>query len=428
MIDKRNLDNLGTKEYALEALKTIKNLFGDIYLDNTSSKIPLSILWNRVDHLASVELVIFGRCLINALAIDEQWLLRTIKEIKKSSSKAKGLITEIIYLGLFTCKNSKILPAAINKAGYDFSINLSENSKQYISIKNIDISDPQREYQANCNKLRIQWKLKLKIIQQSFGLRVVSQVPLESVDFDNIIEAIKKEKIFYMGQLISPKDGIRVYVTPLPTFKKLSPAHISDTVLVYAPSPQSENTRYALKLSNAASNIFNHTKNIEGAKRVLFIRLHVHADASKLEELARVLVNDVSPLVDCIIFYQPSYGRNSNNSSLLHHYFNLVANGDYFKDASKYGLISCEIPIGTISNSQCHNHVIMTKENNPIKIQPSDYVYQQGDLYVLGGTDGEVTIDSPAPGIHEIGVLHFKNEYLVFKSKLTPLSDELLII
>lgn len=53
MIKGRLLDNLGADGEALEALQTIRSLFGDPYLKAKSDNKPLSLLWQRLDRLST---------------------------------------------------------------------------------------------------------------------------------------------------------------------------------------------------------------------------------------------------------------------------------------------------------------------------------------------------------------------------------------
>jgi hypothetical protein len=276
MINGRALDKLGPEGDALTALQTVVELFGESYLTAKSNNNPISLLWNRPDRLATVELYIFGKCLQKLLASNEKWLRQTIREIKKSPGKTRGLSTEIIYLGMFEVQERTIFPAAKYNAGYDFSITNEEGRNQYISIKNMDISANYASFQKGCRKVRTKWQDKLRLISKNLSLRIgIKNIPTEE-DFDLIIKSIQAQREIYPQLHLTPKDGIDIFIATLPSSGNLSPMHTSDTVMFYCTAPTSETQRYLSGIRKAAENIYRHTKNDSSALRVVFMRLHVN--------------------------------------------------------------------------------------------------------------------------------------------------------
>lgn len=428
MIDGRLLDNLGADGEALAALQTILNLFGEPYLKAKADSKPLSVLWQRLDRLATVELYIFGTCLRKVQEHNEVWLKQAVREIKSNPTKAKGLFTEIIYLGMFSAPRTPIAPALKNNPGFDFSITSDEGRTQYISIKNIDISEQQAAFQRGCRKLRTKWIEKLKITKSSLGIRVASRQSLSYEDFETIIKAIQNQEIIYTGLHLTPKDGIDVFVVHLPTSRKLSPVHISDSVVVYCPPPNSEIERYTSRVRKASDNLYQKTKHDNSGLRVLFMRMHVNADYSIIEEQARKIVNSPKREADCIVFYQPSYARTQDNSSIIHHCFKIEANAEFARASTQYGLIKCEIPLGSVSTEQSINQIQDLTNGSTFEVRPSDYLYQQGDIYAIGDIGEHISINSPAPGIREHGVCYINGRYVEVTSKLAPTTEELILI
>lgn len=333
MITGRNLSNLGKDGDADDALKAVISHFGQNYLE-LNKKHPLQQLWSREDRLATVELYTLGKCLEKFTPENELWLKNTINRIKKvPANTPHGYFTEIIYFGMFGLHKSKIEPAIGKNPGYDFSTELPNGTKQLISVKNIDISDSQKKFQENCRRLRARWREKLKFHNAKLGIRVVSSKTLDSDDFDLLIKEIKSLSPLPSRITLQLNEKINIYINELPQSEyNLSPKHISDMVLVFCPSPESENTRYIRKIREAVGNIAKHTTIDENTSRVIFMRAHVNADYNYIAKQAELLVNDSHNEVDCIICYQPSYVRDNDNNSLLHHCFK-------FEASAKHGML-----------------------------------------------------------------------------------------
>lgn len=197
MIEGRLLKNLSPegKKDAEKTIKTIQNHFGDGYLNcNKTHRLPK--LWRRSDRLATVELYLFGVCLQRLEVDNAEWLKVTISSIKRQSEKSThGFFTEIIYFGMFGLTHSQIIPAPKSTSGYDFSVQLRNNSKQFISIKNIDVSDAQKKFIQNSIKLRRIWIERLKKKNVSLGLRVTSSANISEEDFKYLFKFGKRPAI-----------------------------------------------------------------------------------------------------------------------------------------------------------------------------------------------------------------------------------------
>ncbi len=428
MISGRALDKLGAEGDALTALQTIVTLFGEPYLTVKADNKPISLLWNRPDRLATVELYIFGKCLQKVMTSNEKWLKQTIREIKKSPEKARGLCTEIIYLGMFDVQERTINPAAKNNAGYDFSITTDDGQNQYVSIKNVDISANNASFQRGCRKVRTRWQDKLRLNRKNLSLRVIIRdLPAEE-DFDLIIKSIQEQKEIYPKLHLTPKAGIDIFIASLPSFGNLSSAHTSDAVMFYCTAPTSETQRYLSGVRKAVQNIYRHTKNDISALRVVFMRLHVNADFDEIRKQAKELVNLESNEVDCLIFHQPSYVRDEQNNSHINHGFLIEANARFALASTQYGLIKCMPPIGSVSLQQSRNQIRDVNNGSILDVHPSDYLFQQGDIYNLGKMGEHISLSSPATGIREHGVCLVDGSHIVFSSKITPPTEDLLLI
>ncbi|MDK2125047.1 hypothetical protein [Parachitinimonas caeni] len=425
---RRDFKNLGDEGAALGALKAILDNFGEGYLASKDQKKPLSMLWSRTDRLATVELFIFGSCLQKVLASNREWAKKVIREIKKSDVKARGLCTEIIYIGYFGSEKWKIDPAVKNNPGYDFSLSGSEGKRQYISVKNIDISDAYKAFETRSRRLRSKWREKLRLTGLNFGLRVQAQMPLEQEHFDLIIAAFQKLEIQSLP-IFEPVPGVMVAVHELQTNARISVGHVSDSVLIHCPSPATEMERYASKIRSAASNIYKHTSGDKNAIRVVFIRMHVNADSEVVKKQADLIVNEPDSKADCIIIYQPSYVRDASNNSLINHCLMLSANVMFAEKSHHFGVGKVVMPVGTISFEPAKVQMRNLQTGDTKLLASSDYIFQQADVFQASTGQGEyMDMGSPGPGFRLHTVFSDAGQSVLFSSKINAEKDDLLLI
>ncbi len=428
MINGRALDNLGEEGEAIQALQEIEKLFGVAYLSAQPESNPLSILWNRKDRLSTVELYIIGKCLIKIKQENELWLKQIVREIKKSPNKSKGLFSEILYFGMLSVPYSKIVPAERKNPGYDFSIPMKNGFTQFVSVKNVDISDEQRRFQSGCRRVRAKWREKLRLLNENLGLSILCQDPINKDDFELIIKSIREAKAIYPQLHLSPRGGLNILVTRLPVNYQTSPVHTSDMTLVYCPSPESERKRYSNKVALAAKNILLHTQQESKALRIVFVRVNVHADYKEIQDRATQIINDPSSKIDCIITYQPSYVRDNKNNSLIHHCFKMEVTPHFAMNLGADCPAKVTIPLGSVSMSQAPIQFMDPIKGKIQEIQPSDYVFQQGDIYKLGKLGEYIYMASLASGLREHGVCKINNEFITLSSNSTPNDDNLILI
>ena len=92
-----------------------------------------------------------------------------------------------------------------------------------------------------------------------------------------------------------------------------------------------------------------------------------------------------------------------------------------------------EIPIGSVSTEQSLVKIVDLENGLETYISPSDYFFQQGDIYLLAKQDSDGSLynndlGSPAPGIKKHGVFYMNGDYMTLESKIHPKVEELLII
>ncbi|MDU9414897.1 hypothetical protein [Pseudomonas sp. zfem005] len=426
MIKGRDLSDLSENDDASYIFELIVSHFNENYL-NGKSRHRIQQLWQRPDRLATVELYTLGKCLEKFSDENLAWLKGTIKRIRNEPEKAHGFFTEILYYGFFGLYKSKILPAQKKQPGYDFSVLYPNNTSQLISVKNIDISDYHKQTNARCVRLRRLWINHLKSKRSNLELHISSTTPLTENDFDTIEKTIK-----HLGATPSSANvkGIQIHTRPIfHSVYDLAPTHTSDIVFVQCPSPDSEKNRYKNRLKDAVANIKKHSNPDNSVSRIIFLRTHVSADYEHISEYAKNITEDPNHGIDAIIFYQPSYVRDHLNNSLLNHLFKIEVSHKLAHQMNGSDWFKVTPPIGAASVNQSNTII----EGGDYSITPSDFIFQEGDIYQLAKKDVDGSLynydmGSPAPGIRKHAVFFVNGGYRTFELKSSPKSDNLLII
>lgn len=427
MTSKRNrtLDGLGDPAYAELAFQAIERAFDPQWLEIKGDH-PVKRLWNRPDRLATVELFVFGAALEKLQRTQPEWLKMTVKKIKTSKPYI-GFITEVITCAQLEIVNGKLEPAGNGQRGYDLVAFFDHGARHFISIKNHDESDTQKEFNRRSKHLRNLWIQKLVLEKKSLALRVVGSRPLSEEDFEHIKRHIQNNLCSIDQKPIDIADGVTVTVAPLHrTEGSLSKNRPSDMFMVVAPAPESEQHRFARNIRQAATNMKKNIAIDEKSYNVIFMRVHVNADLDFLVETAQYMLNTGMSGVDCILFYQPSYGRDSSNRSLISNAFRPAISMRYIQSLDGRPAYKIMPALGTVSLEPSRQVLIVDGNQHPLP--PNTYVFQAGDIYIIGDKPNEGNLSSPASGIREHAVLYFQGREIVFEGKMFPQNCDLLII
>jgi hypothetical protein len=216
---------------------------------------------------------------------------------------------------------------------------------------------------------------------------------------------------------------------------ELSPAPISDSVLVMAPAGAKEQPRFVKNLRSAAER-FGQVPHESKQWRVLHMRVHAMADIDYLQKLATAVLEKPEADIDVICLHQPSYSRDANNASLIHHAYKLAATPRFAMERADKILLKVAPPVGSVSTSSTPI-ILMQNGVQHAALPPNTYFYQQGDVYRALHSNNESwsgALGSPASGIREHLVM--RSEVVgakgapstIFSPKETPESDELLLV
>ncbi|AZT39661.1 hypothetical protein ELZ88_24325 (plasmid) [Salmonella enterica subsp. enterica serovar Karamoja] len=86
-----------TRENVQETIESVAELFTADWLNQPDAH-RFQILWQRRDPLASTELYALGRAICQLRGKNLAWLKSSARDIKKGTTNAHGLITEIVTI------------------------------------------------------------------------------------------------------------------------------------------------------------------------------------------------------------------------------------------------------------------------------------------------------------------------------------------
>ncbi|AJX87441.1 hypothetical protein BH02_1309 [Burkholderia pseudomallei] len=425
----RGLAHLPDVTVAQAALQAVEQSFNRQFLEQ-NGKHRLQKLWRRRDSLSTNELVSLGFA-INQLNISApKWLKDTIRKIRSSPLGGHGFLTEILICGQLSVNGGTLTPAPSKQPGYDALATLSNGNQHFISIKNHDLSDREREFTSTGDKIRNIWRSRLQRAGISRALHIIAKTPISSNHRNEIFEFIQKSR-YLEGNFICCGDDINLKITPIHTEANLSRKYVSEHVLLIAPQPEGEQLRFRKKLQDAFENIKKNVDRIENSCNVIIMRVHPTADIAWLQTQAMQFINDhIDSACDAVILIQPSVVRSAVGSQI--HYTVQIASN--LKFAQSGGGIQApyryQFGIGSVSMEP--TKLMLMGSDGPLsEIGQRMYFYQKGEYFSIfdsdgnGGFTGNVT--NPGNGIiqHALFQTH-EGEFTL--SGIFPPTDDLYIV
>ena len=140
MLTDGRVDVIGDIRKFDDILGKIVKYFGKEWLESTGDH-PLKLLWKRHDALSSLELSIFGDCIVQSEKLDEYRTTVFVEKIKDSDPKGiRGNVYEVIAGTAFqNPEHHTVEFAPLGQEAYDLVINLNCGKKINLSVKNLGI-------------------------------------------------------------------------------------------------------------------------------------------------------------------------------------------------------------------------------------------------------------------------------------------------
>ncbi len=391
------------KQYRVAVMKA----FGAEWLSAPAGLNVVQQLWQRSDHLASVEILTLGHALVNLRRKHSTWLAGVVKEAKCGD---RGKLFEAICLSMFESGNGTIVsPASANEPGFDAKITVRGQHPTFLlSIKNHDLSSKEKDFRTECRALRTLHRTVATKLGCSFQTFITANDHyLLSSDWRRIEQCFVSES-FNVNSHFVLENNVCVDVMPLHSDainQGLSSEFISDILIVSGKYSPNEQKGFVDKIEEASlkfSKIAGSTEQV--IPRVAFIRLHATANFPRMVEYARQRMTDGDlPFhLNGLWLYQSAPIRDSStdpyaNTEILHHICPI--------NSSKFSLTSYRgklcVPIGKVFTSYAYNALNV---NGRVFKMTEHYLFQSGDLYIDHGLtpnrpNNVVTVGSPASGI-----------------------------
>lgn len=423
--------NLGDADVAKAAIEAVERLFNKHWLEAAEGKHRLQMLWKRLDGLATSELYCLGRAIVLLSGSNSEWLAKTAKTIRgDTSGNNPGRITEILTCAFLSVPGGTLTPAPDAQPGFDAVATLGSGVKHFISIKSHDVSKAEKEFRQRCRRIRRAFRERLAHDRQSMALNIVSTQEFDEKTADSVFAFIRSGKAI-PGSYQLNDGAVRIILTQtLSSYGELSGYHISDQVLVVAPQGLAEQQRFLGNIRKAALNMKQNISGPADSKNILMMRLHSSADIAWLSQAAESLLNEEeAPGVDMIALFQPSVVRKNDNSLILHT-VSMRLNHRIIEDMNGSPLYHYEFPVGQVTDRPSRLN-LQGEFKEPIGVPDHMYMFQEGDVFVLGRNDGSggqmLESSNPAPGIHVHGVLTMLDQVMSVAGRF-PRNEDLMIL
>lgn len=411
-----------------DAFRVIIELFGKEWLETPDGHV-IQVLWDRPDHLATIELFTLGFALRELNKIDPPFVKARVKDIKSNDKKTQnGALFELFALNAFH-QNPQVIPAKENNPGFDGTVQLVNNKSLKLSIKNYSISAHHAEFLKNARKaeeLAKQLMAKHKCPPVETIINKKSGYP-SSTDWQELMDNM--EGLFasmpdFKGNLATGSIGdwgiIQRQIPPAEgTFSKL---HQSYTFILSSPFHKNEEKNLHDKLEEACVNLVTHSATeTSDEKNAIIIHLPRIASRKNCEQWAKNYLNTYPDKpISVILLYQPLVmSTKDGKGTYISNGLSIVGRDSLYKDFQETN-IDMVFPVGKVEHPYGqHTIFIQDKPDQAISIVLEDsYVYQRGHHYL----DAEVTEGTMTGTVKKIASGVFKHLIIKIEGQAVEMS------
>lgn len=431
-IRNRRTDHLAPATPALvnECLQCVEDAFNKLWLSKSDGH-RIQQLWRRKDGLATSELFCLGLAIRQLKATAPQWLKKTVKRAREANATSHGFITEIIVCGQLQAATGTLTPSANNQAGFDAIATHHDGVKHFISIKRHDISSYEAEFRRLSESIHSALRKRLTELKAACAMHLFCDKPLEQ-KYANIVINHIRQNAELTGIHNFDEEGMFLAYTPVDrSIGQLASSHISQSLIVVAKEHPNEQKRFRKNIDKARANLKNHAPANGHDARLLYMRVHTSANLTKLHEYATSLFQNGDDIgFDGILLMQPAVARNSEKSTITHHFL-FAGNEAFAAQAISGRSYKMAIGIGAISTTSPRN-TLTDNSGNVISELNEHYVYQQGEYFILvepspGQTEIRANLTSIANGVTVNVVVKIDNQETLLTGIFPP-NDDLLVV
>jgi hypothetical protein len=364
-----------------------------------------------------------------------------VTQIKESDeNNRKGALFEVLGLGYFDTNALKVIPAKIDQAGFDGTIQFTNGAAIRLSFKNYGLSVHHQGFLRQATQIEQLLKTQLQVIKHP-SIQVFVDAPKKYAtagDWKALSDVLPEMlRTFQNNQVLLPV-GNRWFVALNPLVlegRKLHEGFQSYTLILSCPYHQNEEQNLFSKLDDACYNLSNHsvTQDINTIN-VIYVHLSVTASLTNCANWANsYLSSHPHKPIAGILLYQPSVVVDVNsNTTLITHCCQFRYNDNYTKwiNQNPSNSIPIKVPVGAVSSVPTEFKLVMGNETISVN---NRYIYQSGHHYIHANTkaDGTIegTISKIASGIFtHLVVKPFPNQPAFILSGHFAPEDKLLIL
>lgn len=398
-----------------------------------------TVLWNRQDFLASIELFTISHSIEIFQAENEEWLnefKRTIKEGRNIDIISESY--EINSAAMLYNDNQKVELCSFYNPGYDFVLKIAEKNIR-VSCKKLQASDKEKEFNNNAKEI---YQLILEYMQKN-RLNFL-EVILSFLKTDEFIEHdnLKQQIIACLNDY---KNGKRVYgyqiggwflrIFEMPLDLKgyrFYPNSISLMFLCMSPYFHNEQTRFENLFRKAAKNLKKHGKPIN-KDNINIIMIGIPASISlvtakkwlqaKFERenssISAVFLTRTIPVSEKDL----SSTHPQNEVSFVINPFAIIKWQEFIP---KDYVLKADLQFGTITEEP--SKIVLIADEKQLELEEV-YMFQKGQVF-HEHISGEMTYEfNRKPGIQQSVVFRpIPGQEQMILSSISPPEDSFIII
>lgn len=270
----------------------IANAFGEGWLRNVGNH-PLQRLWQRIDALATNELLNFGDAVERFKEESPVWLKSQIAHMKYGDhGQVAGALFEVLALNLFSRDSCKVIPAQSANPGFDGTLLLKDGSRVIVSVKNHGLSEPEHRFLALAKKADVEFQSHARasgVVDPE--IRIGAHKYLSAAEWKSLDVDIRK----CIGDIESGVQGgtrdwpytITLKTLTWPLGQKSS-LERSSSFLMLSPMAQNEQVNFEDAIRRGCKNFVQQTVGETGdVCRMIVIRLSNSASVARCCEWAK---------------------------------------------------------------------------------------------------------------------------------------------
>jgi len=404
------------------ALQALANIFGEEWLSDAKGTNPLQIVWNRLDWLASEELINLGAG-ASLIHIPPSWLNTIVKTIKTGDAlNRQGALFELFMAGvLHNPPRQQVIFPRSNMPGYDLTLCYPDQAQMRLSLKNYNSSAHYQSVVRECKKIE-EWIQKNATYPLTVLINMSGQYPTES-DWKQLTEQLGDFVSRGFGRHTAGDWSIELAPPPSTT---LLQSKLSYILLISVPFHQNEEHNLLSKLDEACANLAKHG-HAQSNNLINVVLVHIPAEASlqscKDWALKYLAEHPDAPIAG-VAFYQPAVTSEILvELSQITHVFGDVFRPIYQDNWSSSSVHSTvlTLQIGVMSN-EATKLVLRRNEQQMIVIE-NQYVFQAGHIYPVHefkeGQNLSISITT-LNGIHTHHIVNLLGKELELSGTVPP--------